>query len=125
MAVQRPRPASFAVLLVTAALAASVWASAPVRAATAPGPGDVVSVPVTFSVVNTNTTALPCLSDGAPYTVKGHLTAPRATLAAPRPDTVTVYLYGEEGGEWNWHLASMPAYDHATQMANLGHTSLT
>jgi pimeloyl-ACP methyl ester carboxylesterase len=38
---------------------------------------------------------------------------------------VTVYLYGEEAGEWNWHLTSMPAYDHATQMARLGHVSLT
>jgi len=128
MALQRPCRASAALLLAGVALAAVVSAptSAPAAtAATVATTGDVISVPVSFRVADTNTSGLPCLSDGAAYTVAGHLTAPRATFASPRASAVTMYLYGEDGGEWNWRLTSMPAYDHATQMAKLGHASLT
>jgi pimeloyl-ACP methyl ester carboxylesterase len=57
--------------------------------------------------------------------MRGYLTGPRATLAGGRADAVTVYLFGEEAGEWNWHLTTIPAYDHAAQMARLGQVSLT
>src|SRR3954470_18828014 len=104
------------------AAVAAVLAPAPAGAA---APADVVSVPVAFQVVDTNTSGLPCLSDGAPYAVRGHLTGPRATLDGRRADAVTVYLFGEEAGEWNWHLTTIPTYDHAAQMARLGQVSLT
>src|ERR671924_567316 len=94
---------------------------APARAADQ----SVVELPVSFQVRNTNTSADPCFSDGADYTVKGHITAPQGALATGRAPAITIYLYGYEGGEWNWHLKSVPGYDHAAEMAKLGHVSLT
>ena len=82
----------------------------------------VETLPVSFRVANTNTSGVPCTSDGRTYTVRGHLTGPRATLERPR--AVTFYLYGYDGGEWNWRL-DVPGYDHAAEMARLGHVSLT
>src|SRR3954454_19664320 len=122
MPVQRPCRASLWSLVAVVAATAGVLVAAPARAAT---PVDVVSRPGSFAVVDTNTSGVPCPSDGARYTVRGHLTGPPAALTSRRAEAVTVYLYGEEAGEWNWHLTSMPAYDHATQMARLGHVSLT
>jgi pimeloyl-ACP methyl ester carboxylesterase len=85
----------------------------------------VVELPVSFRVSNTNTSADPCPSDGATYTVKGHITAPRASLASDQADAIAVYLYGYEGGEWNWALKAVPGYDYPAEMAKLGHVSLT
>jgi pimeloyl-ACP methyl ester carboxylesterase len=94
---------------------------APARAADP----SIVELPVSFQVRNTNTSLDPCLSDGATYTVKGHITAPQGSLATSQPHTITVYLYGYEGGEWNWALKAVPGYDHPAEMAKLGHVSLT
>ena len=94
---------------------------APARAANK----SVVELPVSFQVRNTNTSKDPCYSDGAEYTVKGHITAPQSALATGHGDVITIYLYGYEGGEWNWHLQGVPGYDHAAEMAKLGHVSLT
>ena len=85
----------------------------------------VVDLPVSFAVHNTNTSKDPCYSDGADYTVKGHISAPQGSLATGHGDVITIYLYGYEGGEWNWHLQGVPGYDHAAEMARLGHISLT
>src|SRR3954453_2679204 len=85
----------------------------------------VVELPVSFTVRNTNTSADPCLSDGATYTIKGHVTAPRGSLAAGHANTITFYLYGYDGGEWNWALKAVPGYDYPAEMAALGHISLT
>jgi pimeloyl-ACP methyl ester carboxylesterase len=85
----------------------------------------IVELPVSFQVSNTNTSWVPCFSDGASYTVKGHITAPQGALATSQDHTITVYLYGQEGGEWNWDLKGFPGYDHAAEMARLGHISLT
>lgn len=83
----------------------------------------VESLPVSFRVANTNSSGLPCPSDGRTYTVRGHLTGPRAALAHPR--AVTLYLFGYDAGEWNWRLRAVPGYDHALGMARTGHVSLT
>lgn len=84
----------------------------------------VVRLPVSFQVKNTNTSQDPCPSDGASYTIKGHITAPARALSAASPPAVTMYLSGYEGGQWNWDL-NFPGYDHVAEMAKLGHTSLT
>jgi pimeloyl-ACP methyl ester carboxylesterase len=83
----------------------------------------VVSLPVAFHVADTNTSGVPCPSDGATYRVRGHLTGPEAALRRPR--AVTLYLFGYDAGEWNWRLTDVPGYDTAAQLARLGHVSLT
>ena len=92
--------------------------------AAAANPEQVVRLPVAFHVVNTNTSGAPCISDGAPYTVRGHIVGQRAALARSG-GPITVYLYGYEGGEWNWDLRSPPGYAYAAEMARAGHVSLT
>jgi pimeloyl-ACP methyl ester carboxylesterase len=42
-----------------------------------------------------------------------------------RARAVTLYLFGYDAGEWNWRLTDVPRYNHAAQMARLGHVSLT
>lgn len=105
------------------AIAAAALATAPAASPAAARPGRIASVPVRFHVANSNTSALPCSSDGRAYTLRGHLTGPRAALAHPR--AVTVYLFGYDAGEWNWRLTAVKRYDHAAQMARRGHVSLT
>jgi pimeloyl-ACP methyl ester carboxylesterase len=78
-----------------------------------------------FRVQNTNTSGVPCPSDNAGYTVHGHLVGPQSVLAGPAPRAVTVYLGGEDAGEWNWRLTAIPGYDWPADMAELGHVSLT
>src|SRR6266516_4325605 len=85
----------------------------------------IVELPVSFQGRNTNTSKVPCFSDGATYTIRGHITAPQGSLAACHGHRITVYLYGYDGGEWNWDLKSVPGYDYAAEMAKLGHVSLT
>jgi len=85
----------------------------------------VVELPVSFKVSNTNTSKDPCFSDGATYTVKGHITAPQGSLATSKDRTIAFYLYGYEGGEWNWALRAVPGYDYPAEMAKQGHISLT
>src|SRR3954464_13147035 len=81
--------------------------------------GRIVDEPVAFRVQNTNTSQVPCQSDGASYVVRGHLTGPRSARA------VTLYYEGFESGEWNWRFRRVPGYDYATELAKLGHASVT
>ncbi|HKP90476.1 MAG TPA: alpha/beta hydrolase [Thermoleophilaceae bacterium] len=104
-----------------AAVAVALTTVAPAEARERHAP--IASVPVHFRVANSNTSALPCASDGRAYTVRGHLTGPRRALAHPR--AVAVYLFGYDAGEWNWRLRAVRGYDHAAQMARRGHVSLT
>jgi|SRR5947209_2049146 len=103
-----------------AALLAAATLMQPAASARAAG---VVDLPVSFAVQNTNTSAVPCPSDGRAYTVRGHLTAPASAFAAP--GAVAVYLTGLETGEWNWRLTAVPGYDWPVEMARAGETSLT
>lgn len=82
-----------------------------------------VELPVSFDVRNVNGSKVPCLSDGKPYVVRGHLVAPPSVLSAP-VRAVTLYVHPGSGGEYTWHLKEIPAYDHITQMAQLGHASV-
>src|SRR4051812_9128624 len=105
---------------VVCAVCLMVW-----PAVSAADTGGIVELPVSFAVTNSNTSQAPCFSDGARHVVRGHITAPQAALSSGRGGTITVYLYGFEGGEWNWHFKGVPGYDYATEMAKLGHVSLT
>ncbi|MGH7821363.1 MAG: alpha/beta fold hydrolase, partial [Candidatus Binatia bacterium] len=79
----------------------------------------VSSTPVTFSVVNTNESMVPCSSDGAAYQISGHLVAPDALPAA-----VTLYLHGLGYGEWFWNFGAVAGYDFAAGLAADGHASV-
>src|SRR5438874_13629910 len=56
--------------------------------ALSPTSANVVAVPVTFQVVNTDTSGMPCPFDGATYTARGHLTGPASLLTAHRANAV-------------------------------------
>src|SRR3954447_6042286 len=86
---------------------------------------DIIDVPVSFQVQNTNTSRDPCPSDGKSYVVRGHLTGPRAAVLGPGPRAVTLYYEGFDSGEWIWRFRAVPGYDYAAEMAKLGQTSVT
>jgi pimeloyl-ACP methyl ester carboxylesterase len=106
------------------------WSGPPAQAASTQGAASgIVEVPVAFQVVNTDTSGAPCNparpSDGRRYTVRGHLTGPKSVFATRRSNAVTFYLFGYEGGEWNWNLKNVAGYDYAADLAQRGHVSLT
>jgi hypothetical protein len=88
---------------------------------------DVTEIAVSFDVVNTNRSALPCPSDGKPYVVTGHLVGPSSafTSSTDAGRVVTVLLTGQDEGEWAWRFKDVPGYDYAAEMAKLGHVSLS
>ena len=91
------------------------------------------SVEATFTIRNTNTSQFACTSDGAQYTVKGHITGPASALAAAskkkkakkRPRGVTLYLHGLGLGEWFWNFQPVAGVNYALQQARAGHVSVT
>src|SRR6266576_2153667 len=86
--------------------------------------GGVVDLPVSFKVKNTNSSDMPCASDGARYTVRGHLVAPRSALDARGRRAITVYLHGFNVGAFMWRLPGFPQLDLPAALARLGHVSL-
>jgi pimeloyl-ACP methyl ester carboxylesterase len=82
-------------------------------------------VPVAFEVTNTNSSQDPCASNGATYTVRGHISGPSPALENGTAKTITIYLFGYEAGEWNWDFKGVAGYDYAAEMAKRGHISLT
>src|SRR5689334_5372673 len=88
-----------------ALLCVLMWAmvAGPLPSASAAGQR-VVELPVAFQVINSNTSQDPCLSDGSRYTIRGHITGPESAFRGSPTSPITMYLYGYEGGEWNWDL---------------------
>ena len=80
-------------------VAASTFLSAGTAGASHAG---VVDLPVSFAVKNTNTSLVPCPSDGKDYTVRGHIVAPAAALDSPK--AATLYLHAVTWGAYYWHL---------------------
>lgn len=85
-----------------------------------PKSGAVQTVPVTFSVVNDNTSQVPCSADGKTYTVAGTLFLP----AGATPSGVTLYVHGFGYAGYFWHFTAVRGYDYATAEAQAGHASL-
>ena len=108
-------------LLRTLAIAMAAFACA--AALAAPASAATVELPVAFEVTNTNTSRVPCPSDGRSYTVSGHLVAPEAELASGSP-AVTLYLHGLGYGEFYWRFQAVPGYDFAGAQARAGHASV-
>ena len=90
------------------------------------------SVPVTFTVRNTDTSLFACTSDGGTYQIKGHITGPSSALATTakkkkkkRSKSATLYLHGLGVGEWLWNFTAIPSFNYALQQAKAGHVSVT
>jgi pimeloyl-ACP methyl ester carboxylesterase len=105
----------------TAAAALVPFASTSAAPLSVPVQGRAVS----FQVHNTNRSMVPCESDGAAYTIVGHLVGP-----APRPgddDTArsaVVDLHGLGFGEFFWSFDAIPGYDWARTLAERGVASV-
>jgi pimeloyl-ACP methyl ester carboxylesterase len=114
----------FAPLMLAAAVCAIAlmcW----VAPATYANTSKIVDLPVSFQVKNTDTSGVLCPSDGASYTVRGHISGPRSGLSDSSSGAISVYLTGLETGEWNWRFTAVPGYDWPNQMAKVGQVSLT
>jgi pimeloyl-ACP methyl ester carboxylesterase len=85
---------------------------------------DVVDNPVVFTVINRNTSKVPCQSDGKTYRVRGRMVAPAQIANDGRQRAVTVYVHGSGGGQY-WHFQAVPGYDYVTELARLGHASIS
>jgi pimeloyl-ACP methyl ester carboxylesterase len=81
----------------------------------------VSSLPVAFTVKNTNTAIAPCTPDGATYTVRGHVTGPKGF----KRGGVTLYLHGLGLGEWLWNFQPVKSYNFVRGMARAGHVSVS
>jgi pimeloyl-ACP methyl ester carboxylesterase len=87
--------------------------------------GSVVDIPVTFQVINRNTTHIPCMQepDGKTYTIHANLVAPKDLVRVDSP-AVTMYLHGLGYSSFFFHLTEIPEYDYAREQAEQGHVSL-
>ena len=114
-----------AAALLSAALLTTAAAGTSAAAGPAPAAGStqIVSIPVSFTVHNTNRTTVACPSDGKTYTIKGHITGTKASLAAPT--ATTLYLHAVTQGEFYWTFNGVPGYNVANQQAANGHVSVT
>jgi pimeloyl-ACP methyl ester carboxylesterase len=86
--------------------------------------GGVRTIPVTFTVVNDNATAIPCIPDnpdGQQYTISGTLVLPPGATA---PSGVTLYAHGLGFASWFWDFTTVPGYDYAAAEAAAGHASV-
>ena len=109
-------------LVITAALAALSF-PLPARRAGAT-PSTIVEQRVTFQVLNSNSSDVPCQSDGQAYEIHGLLTGPRAALAAPNA-SISLYLHGFSfGGKYLFTFKTGEHYDWDAELAGMGHISL-
>ncbi|MDE3723837.1 alpha/beta hydrolase [Nocardiopsis sp. N85] len=95
----------------------------PVAERPAETPPGVVDLEVEFTVDNVNRTRGQCSADGEEYTVRGHLTAPEAVLAADSP-SVALLIHGTNTGEWIWRL-DVEGRNYVDELAERGHASVT
>jgi len=78
-----------------------------------------------FDVQHTNTSSVPCPSDGAAYTVKGHLVGPPAQLDPGNPARAVVLdLHGLGYGEFFWDFQQVAGYDWTAALAAHGIASV-
>ncbi|HEY4008291.1 MAG TPA: alpha/beta fold hydrolase [Pseudonocardia sp.] len=90
------------------------------------GSSGISSVPVSFDVVTTNRSGLPCaaLPTGRHVTVRGHLTGPSDEVDSDRIDG-TLYSHGDGYGEYFWRYQKDEKYNYVDEMARRGHVSVT
>src|SRR2546422_422709 len=75
------------------------------------GVGEIVDVPFSATVTNTNNSTAACVPgpDGKTYPIKGHLTGPREALTRLEP-AVALYYHGLSYGEFFWRFRAVPGY---------------
>lgn len=101
------------------AVTACLLAVAPAVAA----PGDeIVELPVSFEVQNTNRSNVQCSADNATHTVRGTLVAPAAALRSA--DAATLYLHAVTWGQYYWQFQGVEGYDMTRLLAEQGHVSV-
>lgn len=109
--------------LLMAAAAAAGAATVPVHTGSSVAGGEVVQRAVSFAVRNVNGTSIDCKTDGASYTVRGHITGTAQALADPQ--AVTLLLHGLSYGEFFSNFTAVPGYNFAQQQAEAGHVTVT
>ena len=82
----------------------------------------VLETPVSFSVRNSDDTALKCATNGAAYTIRGHLVGQPADI--DRASGVTLYVHGLGFNESFWRYRKVPKYDLVGALATGGHVSV-
>jgi pimeloyl-ACP methyl ester carboxylesterase len=115
---------------VSAACGAVAIAASTALLSAAPGQAyatDIYSSPVSFDVVTSNDSGLPCATlPPAPQhvTVHGHLTGPAGKLDS---DGVhgTLYSHGDGYDETFWRYRGDARYDYVDDMSRRGHVSVT
>ena len=108
-----------------AALLVPFAAGSAAPATAAPLSVPVQSRAVSFQVHNTNRSMVPCESDGAAYTIVGHLVGPAARPGdddTARP--VVLDLHGLGFGEFFWSFDTVAGYDWARTLAERGVASV-
>jgi alpha-beta hydrolase superfamily lysophospholipase len=84
---------------------------------------DVVKIPISFKVKNTNTTDVFCQNavDGKDYTVKGIVVGPKSAIKAG--NAATLYLHAVT---WTSEYFNLPiaGHNYAEEMAKRGHVSI-
>jgi pimeloyl-ACP methyl ester carboxylesterase len=85
---------------------------------------DIAEVTVTFDVVNANRSRVPCASDGLGYRLDATIVGPRSLLARGEVPAATLYVHGLGLSSYTWRFDVVPGYDHAMEMARLGHVSV-
>ena len=130
----RPSRSGLAAVAVVALLlgATSIFnaASSPTSAVAANRNGSdmkadaVTSLPVSFEVENVNRSKVACATDGATYTVRGHIVGPTKELRRERVKGATLYLHGLSFGEFFWDFAQAQNYDFANNQAKAGQVSV-
>jgi len=123
----RARRVLLAVLAVPALLMAAAPAAgastAPASSGSSVAGGEVVQEAVSFAVRNVNGTSIDCKTDGAAYTVRGHITGTAQSLADPQ--AVTLLLHGLSYGEFFSNFTAVSGYNFADQQAQAGHVTVT
>ncbi|MGQ0630986.1 MAG: alpha/beta hydrolase [Sporichthyaceae bacterium] len=109
----RPLLAGAAAAAMTAALLSTPAAAAPKN--------DIVEIPISFEVTNTNTSKVTCSSDGKDYTVRGIVVGPKKAIEAG--DAATLYLHAVTWGAYYFNL-DIPGHNYAQSMAERGHVSV-
>ena len=83
---------------------------------------EIADISVGFTVDNVNRSLVPCLTDGARYTLSGHIVGPRAALRDGA--AATLYLHGAAVPEATWRMP-VAGYDYGYEQAKRGHISVT